>query len=170
MRCPACQHSDTSVVDSRTVPQADAIRRRRICDGCSHRFTTYERVELQLPLVVKKDGQRQPFDGAKLLSGIFQAVHRRPVSEAAVYAFGRALEFKLGESADREVTTRQLGDAVMDFLRNNDLIAYVRFATVYKDFADIEGLLSEVSELAAGARVTLPIDHVASANADDEAA
>lgn len=151
MRCPACKHEQSSVLDSRAVPQAEAIRRRRACDACAHRFTTYERVELQLPMVVKKDGQRQPFETAKLLAGIFKAVHRRPVSEAAVYTFGRMLEQRFAEAADREVTTQQVGDAVMAFLRDHDLIAYVRFATVYKDFADIQGLLREVSELAEGA-------------------
>jgi len=148
LRCPVCKHSETSVLESRVAPQSDAIRRRRQCDGCSHRFTTYERVELQLPAVVKKDGQRQAFSTDKLLGGIFKAVHRRPVAADVVYEFGRALEIKLAESAEREVPSSALGDAVMQFLRDNDLIAYVRFASVYKEFLDIHALLDEVQALA----------------------
>lgn len=150
MRCPACKHSETSVLESRIAPQADAIRRRRVCDACSHRFTTYERVELQLPAVVKKDGQRQPFLLDKLLRGIFKAVHRRPVASDAVYEFGRQLELRLAESTDREVASSALGDASMQFLREQDLMAYVRFASVYKEFADINALLDELQTLAAG--------------------
>lgn len=150
MRCPVCKHSDTSVLESRVVPQGEAIRRRRVCDACNHRFTTYERIELQLPAVVKKDGQRQPYATDKLLAGIFKAVHRRPVSSDAVYDFGRAMELRLAESADREVLSSALGDAVMQFLRDHDLVAYVRFASVYKDFSDIHALLDEVQALASG--------------------
>lgn len=136
------------MIDSRVAPQADAVRRRRACDACAHRFTTYERIELQLPAVVKKDGQRQAFSLDKLLGGIFKAVHRRPVAAETVYEFGRQLELKLAESSEREVSSEQLGDAVMAFLRENDLVAYVRFASVYKDFADIHALLDEVQALA----------------------
>ncbi|MSQ83695.1 MAG: transcriptional repressor NrdR [Myxococcales bacterium] len=150
MRCPACKHSETSVLESRVAPQADAIRRRRVCDACSHRFTTYERVELQLPAVVKKDGQRQPFLLDKLLRGIFKAVHRRPVAPDAVYEFGRQLELRLAESTDREVASSALGDAAMQFLRQQDLMAYVRFASIYKEFPDINALLDELQVLAAG--------------------
>jgi len=152
VRCPACRHPDTSVVDSRAAPVGDAIRRRRACDGCGHRFTTYERAEILLPMVVKKDGQRQPFSRDKVLGGIFKAVHRRPVAAAQVYAFGRALEQTLAEAPEREVASRAIGERVLEFLRDSDLIAYVRFATVYKDFADIDGLLADVQALAADHR------------------
>ena len=160
MRCPACKHSETSVVDSRAVPQAESIRRRRGCDQCAHRFTTYERIEVQLPLVVKKDGQRQEFSREKLLAGIFKAVHRRPVSVAAVYDFGKQLEARLAEAAEREIPSSQLGDAVMAFLRDSDLVAYVRFSSVYKEFADVYGLLDDV-------RVLADADRLAQAQADE---
>ena len=106
--------------------------------------------------MVKKDGQRQAFSTEKLLGGIFKAVHRRPVTPEAVYEFGRQLELRLAESPDREVASNALGDAVMEFLREHDLIAYVRFASVYKDFADIDALLDEVRTLAAAAAAARP--------------
>ncbi|MBI5611222.1 MAG: transcriptional repressor NrdR [Deltaproteobacteria bacterium] len=152
MRCPLCQHDADRVLDSRPTPQGDATRRRRECERCNHRFTTYERVELQLPLVVKKDGQRQPFSRDKLLAGIFKAVHRRPVTAEAVHDWVRGVEVNLAERGEREVESGQLGDLVMGFLRSTDLIAYVRFASVYKEFNNIDELLDEVKPLAAEAR------------------
>ncbi len=148
MRCPACTHTSDRVLDSRPTPTGDAIRRRRVCDACGHRYTTYERIELHLPLVIKKDGQREPWSRDKLLSGIFKAVHRRPVGSEAVHDFVRALEARCGEAGDRELDSAVLGEAVMAFLRQQDHIAYVRFASVYREFKDIGELLDEVRSLA----------------------
>lgn len=148
MRCPACTHTSDRVLDSRPTPSGDAIRRRRACEACGHRYTTYERIELHLPLVIKKDGQREPWSRDKLLSGIFKAVHRRPVGSEAVHDFVRALEARSAEAGDREIDSAVLGEAVMDFLRAQDHIAYVRFASVYREFKDIDELLDEVRALA----------------------
>jgi transcriptional repressor NrdR len=148
MRCPICHQTSDRVLDSRPSATGDAIRRRRICDACGHRFTTWERIALQMPMVVKKDGQREAFDRDKLLAGIFKAVHRRPVAPERVHDFVRSLEARLSETGEREVESALLGGGVLDFLRATDLIAYVRFASVYKDFADIDALLAEVRPLA----------------------
>lgn len=149
MRCPVCTETSDRVLDSRPTPLGDAIRRRRACEGCGHRFTTYERIELNLPLVVKKDGQREPWSRDKLLSGIFKAVHRRPVPPESVHEFVRGLEAQSAESTEREVDSAALGEAVMAYLRQVDHIAYVRFASVYREFKDINELLDEVQSLTA---------------------
>ena len=148
MLCPVCTQTSVRVLDSRPTPVGDAIRSRRACDSCGHRFTTYERIELHLPLVVKKDGQREPWSRDKLLSGIFKAVHRRPVLAEAVHEFARGLEARCAEGTEREVESAVLGEAVMAFLRQVDHIAYVRFASVYREFKDISELLDEVQSLA----------------------
>lgn len=158
MRCPMCHHDGDRVLESRQGPQGEATRRRRECEACSHRFTTWERIELQLPLVVKKDGQRQPFLRDKLLAGIFKAVHRRAVLPEAVHEFVRTLEVQLAERGEREVESTQIGDLVMAFLQQRDLIAWVRFASVYRDFKDVNELLSEVRPLASEARTRRPGD------------
>lgn len=149
MRCPVCTETSDRVLDSRPTPLGDAIRRRRACEGCGHRFTTYERIELNLPLVVKKDGQREPWSRDKLLSGIFKAVHRRPVPPESVHEFVRGLEARCAESTERELDSAALGEAVMAYLREVDHIAYVRFASVYREFKDINELLDEVQSLTA---------------------
>lgn len=136
------------MLESRQAPQGDATRRRRECESCGHRFTTWERIELQLPLVVKKDGQRQAFSRDKLSSGIFKAVHRRNVPADEVHDFVRSLEVQLAERGEREVESTVIGDMVMAYLRRTDLMAYVRFASVYREFRDIDELLDEIRPLA----------------------
>lgn len=153
MRCPRCAASSDRVVDSRVTPSGDAIRRRRACDACGHRFTTYERMEVAPLLIVKKDGKREAFQRDKLLIGIFKALHRRPVAADLVHDFVRAVEQRLAEGGEREVPSRQLGDLVMGFLREHDQIAYVRFASVYREFQDIGELLAEVRSLAGEKKV-----------------
>jgi len=149
VRCPRCQHQSDRVLDSRPTPQGDAIRRRRECDACHYRYTSYERIELQLPMVVKKDGARQAFSREKLVSGMFKALHRRPILPDLIYDFAKQLEVKMADGGEREVESSQIGEQVMQFLRCHDPIAYVRFASVYKEFRDVQELLDEVRALAA---------------------
>lgn len=148
MRCPRCGDEADKVIDSRLLPGGDAIRRRRACEACGHRYTTYERIELQLPLIVKKQGQREEFSRDKLRLGIVRAMHRSTIAADSVDDFLRGVEVRLAESGDREVPSTLLGDMVMEFLRKHDHIAYVRFASVYREFRDITALLDEVRQLA----------------------
>ena len=149
MRCPMCGEGSDRVIDSREAPDGDVVRRRRVCEPCGHRFTTYERIETTPLIVVKKDGRRETFRREKLLEGVFKALHRRPVPAGAVHEFARQLEVRLGEGGEREVPSSTLGDRVMEFLRAEDAVAYVRFASVYREFRDIDELLAEMRGLAA---------------------
>ncbi len=144
MRCPFCKSDNDKVVDSRASEAGAVIRRRRECLECSRRYTTYERVE-EIPLrVVKKDGTRQPFDRAKVLAGLMKACEKRPVATEALERIVGEIEHKLADIADREVTSRQIGEMVMQHLRELDQVAYVRFASVYRAFKDINQFLEEL--------------------------
>lgn len=148
MRCPRCGNESDKVVDSRAT--ADAIRRRRACEACGHRYTTYERIEASAGLlVVKKNGQREAFSRDKLLGGLLTALHRRPVPAEVCHEFVRALELRWSEGGAKEVASSVLGEEVMAFLRQTDRIAYVRFASVYREFRDIDALIDEMRTLAA---------------------
>ena len=147
MRCPACDFLGSRVVDSRGTPGEDAIRRRRECDACEHRFTTYERIDLPPFFVIKKNGERELFERAKFLAGIHVALHRRPVPAGTIDDFVRSVETQIGERSAREVTSSELGEMIMDYLRSVDDIAFVRFASVYREFKDIGALLREVASL-----------------------
>ncbi len=147
MHCPSCASPDLKVVDSRGTPAGDAIRRRRACDACGHRFTTYERVERAQVFVIKKTGERELFDRDKLLAGILVALHRRPVPAEDIEAFIRSVETRLAEGNVREVHSHELGEMIIEFLRGADHIAFVRFASVYREFKDIGALLREVASL-----------------------
>jgi len=147
VRCPSCDAADLRVVDSRATTTGDAIRRRRSCDGCGHRFTTYERIECPQVLVVKKNGERERFERDKILAGILVALHRRPVPAERIDLFLRSLEAHFAEHHIREVTSSELGERVAGFLRQVDKIAFVRFASVYREFQDIGALLREVASL-----------------------
>ncbi|GAB5099147.1 transcriptional regulator NrdR [Caballeronia sp. LP006] len=137
MRCPFCRHEDTQVVDSRVSEDGAAIRRRRRCPSCDKRFTTYERVELALPSVVKKDGSRTEFDRRKIVASMKLALRKRPVAADAIEAAVARIEYQLLGSGEREVQSERLGELVMNELRQLDTIAYVRFASVYKRFEDV---------------------------------
>lgn len=137
MRCPYCGHLEDKVVDSRESREGDAIRRRRECLKCGRRFTSYERLEEMPILIVKKDGRREPFDHQKLLRGIMAACQKRPVSLARLEEAAGDIQARLMEHADREIPSRQLGEMVMDALKGLDSVAYVRFASVYRDFKDL---------------------------------
>jgi len=154
MRCPFCSALDTRVIDSRLAGAGDQIRRRRECTACSERFTSYEMAELAFPHVVKSDGGREPFQQAKLRDGILRAIEKRPVELDKVDAVVAYVERKLRTQGDREVQSRRLGDWVMEQLREIDQVAYVRFASVYKQFEDVHSFLEEVERL----RNVLPAD------------
>jgi transcriptional repressor NrdR len=136
MRCPACQHADSRVVDSRDV--GDAIRRRRSCLACGHRFSTLERLEQRLPWVVKKDGRREPFSRDKVLHGIALACRKRPIDADALQAAVSQVEQALVELREPEVPSSKVGEIVMDVLKGLDAVAYVRFASVYRQFESVE--------------------------------
>ena len=147
MKCPFCQHEETQVIDSRVSEEGDSIRRRRRCSGCDKRFTTYERIELNLPFVVKKDGSRTDFDPTKLRASMMLALRKRPVSAEAVDAAINHIAEKLLTSGAREVPSSRVGELVMRELQQLDKIAYIRFASVYRSFADIESFESALKEL-----------------------
>ncbi len=147
MRCPFCATLDNRVIDSRLSSAGEVTRRRRECDGCNRRYTTYERVEQVLPFVVKKDGRREPFDRAKLLAGLQRACQKRPVSSEALERLVDVIERKLVESGDKETTSRAIGEKVLVSLRDIDRVAYVRFASVYRSFDDVEQFMAELRDL-----------------------
>ena len=147
MQCPFCQKLDSRVVDSRLAAGGTVTWRRRECDECKRRFTTYERVEYTLPTVVKKDGQREPFDREKILRSLRIACNKRPVPADAIEAHAEALERELAERGDREVSSLLIGERVMARLKEVDEVAYVRFASVYKSFRDIDEFMREMTLL-----------------------
>ncbi|CAN5763558.1 transcriptional regulator NrdR [soil metagenome] len=149
MRCPSCGESDTRVVDSRDLDDAASIRRRRECNLCATRFTTYERIESARLSVAKSDGRREEFDRAKLASGLAKALTRRPVPEDAAKKAAEEIEGELRSRGLSEVPSRTIGEMAMDKLREIDQIAYIRFASVYQSFEDIEQLRREVDALVA---------------------
>lgn len=147
MRCPFCSHIEDKVVDSRMAKEGEAIRRRRECLGCKRRFTTYERVDEVLPVVIKKDGRREPFDRAKVLAGLKRACEKRPISMATLETVADRIEKRIQERGEAEVQCRVVGEEVMSELHQLDQVAYVRFASVYREFKDVEQFLDEVKSL-----------------------
>jgi transcriptional repressor NrdR len=147
MRCPFCGHHEDRVVDSREAQDGQATRRRRECLGCERRFTTYERVEESLPALVKKDGRRESFDRRKVLEGLRRACQKRPVSQERIDQMATQVERRLQESGEREVRSSAVGELVMELLRAEDPVAYVRFASVYRDFRDVGEFTAAVEGL-----------------------
>ena len=147
MRCPFCAHLDSKVIDSRVSTAGDVIRRRRECEACARRFTSRERVEDVLPVVVKKEGVREPFDREKVLRGVRLACNKRPVAMDRIEKFIDELERELIESEAKEVASKEIGERVMRKLRELDEVAYVRFASVYRSFRDIEEFRSELDRM-----------------------
>ncbi len=137
MRCPFCAHPSTRVVDSRLVAEGDAVRRRRLCEGCGRRFTTLERAEIRYPVVVKKDGTREAFDPDKLERGMRIALEKRPVPAEDVEAALRRILARVLDRDAREIPSKEIGAFVMEELKNLDPVAYVRFASVYREFKDV---------------------------------
>ncbi|MBX3181045.1 MAG: transcriptional regulator NrdR [Polyangiaceae bacterium] len=147
MQCPFCTHTDSRVVDSRLASGGTVVWRRRECDACHKRFTTYERVEHTLPTVVKKDGRREPFDRSKLLRSLQIACNKRPVAADQLDETAEALERTLGQLGDKEIPARVIGERVMEQLKELDEVAYVRFASVYRSFRDIDEFMAEMGKL-----------------------
>ena len=147
MRCPFCTAIEDKVVDTRPSDNEQIIRRRRECVSCGRRFPTYERIDEILPLIVKKDGRREPFDRAKVLTGLKRACSKRPVSSETIERTVDRIERDLQETGEKEVPSSRIGDAVMAALRNIDDVAYVRFASVYRSFRDVSELMDELQAL-----------------------
>ena len=147
MKCPFCSYRDSRVVDSRAVEDGSSIRRRRECPQCGKRFTTYEKYE-ETPLVVsKKDGRRELFDAKKLLSGLLKAFEKRPVPYERIQSIAESIERELRMNSDSEVPSAQIGELVMQHLEQTDQIAYVRFASVYRQFADVKNFMQELERI-----------------------
>ena len=147
MRCPFCRHRGNRVIDSRLANDGMLIRRRRACTACKRRFTTYERVEEAAPMVVKKDGRREPFDRAKIVAGLKRACEKRPVSMETIEQIANSIETAMTEQSEREVASNAIGAAVMNELHKIDQVAYVRFASVYRQFKDIDEFMHELEDL-----------------------
>jgi transcriptional repressor NrdR len=146
MRCPFCGHPDTQVVETRDSDEGDSTRRRRRCNGCDKRFTTYERAEIELPAIVKRDGRRTDYERAKLKGSMMVALRKRPVSAETLDLAIEAIEAKLRQSGEKEVDSTQLGELVMKELRRLDKVAYVRFASVYRSFDDVSEFVAAIKE------------------------
>lgn len=147
MKCPFCAHPESKVVDSRPDKDGSSIRRRRECENCGKRFTSHERVEEILPMVLKKDGRREPFDRMKLVAGIKKACEKRPISVETIEKMVDALEARMQEGNEKEIPSTTIGEWVMNDLHDVDEVAYVRFASVYRSFKDINEFMDELQDL-----------------------
>ena len=147
MNCPFCQHADSKVIDSRLSGEGAIIRRRRECEACQKRFTTYERVEEMLPMVIKKDGRREPFDRLKIVHGVQKACEKRPVSIETIERLVDGIERDLQERGEKEVSSALIGEIIMGKLYEIDAVAYVRFASVYRSFKDVNQFMDELQGL-----------------------
>lgn len=147
MRCPFCKKDNDKVIDTRPSEDGSVIRRRRECLDCSRRFTTHERLEEMPVRVVKKSGRREPFDRAKILAGVIRAVEKRPVSAEQAEEIVASIERQILDQTDREISTRDIGNLVMDRLRKIDEVAYVRFVSVYREYQAVEEFIQEISSM-----------------------
>lgn len=148
MRCPFCSHDDTKVIDSRLVAEGGQVRRRRECTSCAERFTSYETAELLMPRIIKQNGNREPFDEEKMRAGLLRALEKRPVSIEKIETVVSQIEHALQATGEREVSSLVVGELVMDNLKKLDQVAYVRFASVYRDFKDLNEFRQEIDRLA----------------------
>lgn len=147
MRCPYCEKPDTRVIDSRPTEEGHAIRRRRECDHCRKRFTTYEKVEEMIIMVIKKDGSREAFDRNKVRNGIIKACEKRPVSVASIERIVEEIERGLNNMMEKEIESKLIGEVIMEHLSQLDEVAYVRFASVYRQFKDVNTFIAEIEKL-----------------------
>jgi len=147
MKCPYCSDDDTRVIDSRPVEDNNSIRRRRICDKCGRRFTTYEKIETIPLIVIKKDNNRETYDRSKLEAGILRACHKRPVSINQIKTAVDEIEAKIYDREEKEISSEEIGELVMEKIHNLDPVAYVRFASVYREFKDAETFMDELKKL-----------------------
>ena len=150
MKCPFCTHAESKVIDSRLSGEGDIIRRRRECEQCQKRFTTYERVEEVLPMVIKKDGRRETFDRLKIIQGLKKACEKRPVSIETINKLVDEVERDFQEKGEKEVPSAQIGEVIMEALHRIDPVAYVRFASVYRSFKDINEFMDELRGILKG--------------------
>lgn len=144
MKCPYCQKAETKVVDSRLLKEGFSVRRRRKCESCDKRFTTYETIEIHMPNIVKLDGRREAYRREKILSGIEKACQKRPIPTGQIDRVIENIEKDILEVSEKEISTKEIGHIVMMYLRNLDPVAYIRFASVYRKFQDIEEFVSEI--------------------------
>lgn len=147
MKCPFCENDDTKVIDSRHTEEGHAIRRRRECEKCGKRFTTYEKIEETIIVVIKKDGSRESFDRSKIIRGIVKACEKRPVQMSDIEALVDEIERGINNTMEKEVKSTFIGELIMEKLRDLDEVAYVRFASVYRQFTDINTFVSEIEKL-----------------------
>lgn len=147
MKCPYCNHPDTRVIDSRPAEDGSAIRRRRSCDECGKRFTTYEKVETIPLIIIKKDNNREQYNRSKIERGIIRACYKRPVSAEAIQKAVERIEIKIYNLEAKEVSSTDVGEIVMDELKNLDEVAYVRFASVYREFKDVNTFMDEIKKM-----------------------
>jgi transcriptional repressor NrdR len=147
VRCPFCHHEEAQVLDTRTSDEGDSVRRRRRCGQCEKRFTTYERTELAMPVIVKKNGSRSEYESIKLRASLMLALRKRPVSADAVDASIQRIEEKLRAAGEREIMSGQIGELVMRELRRLDKVAYIRFASVYRSFEDVAEFRDAIDEM-----------------------
>ena len=150
MKCPFCGHDNTRVIDSRPADENNSIRRRRVCDECSRRFTTYEKVETIPLIVIKKDDNRETYDRSKIEAGVLRACHKRPVSANQITKLVDDVETEIFNRGEKEIPSRVTGELVMDRLKNLDAVAYVRFASVYREFKDINTFMDELKKVMGG--------------------
>ena len=147
MKCPSCSAEGTRVIDSRPADENTAIRRRRQCESCGRRFTTYEKLETMPLMVIKKDQSRVPYERSKIEAGILRSCHKRPISTAQIGRMVDAIENEIFSSAEKEICTERIGELVMEKLKETDQVAYVRFASVYREFKDINTFVDEIGKL-----------------------
>lgn len=147
MKCPFCNQDDTRVIDSRPADDNSSIRRRRLCDACGKRFTTYEKIETIPIIVIKKDNNRESYDRAKIEGGILRACHKRPIPLKEINAIIDAVEIEIFNREEREIESSVIGEIVMDKLKNLDSVAYVRFASVYREFKDVNTFMDELKKM-----------------------
>ena len=150
MKCPFCGHDNTRVIDSRPADENNSIRRRRVCDECSRRFTTYEKVETIPLIVIKKDDNRETYDRSMIEAGVLRACHKRPVSANQITKLVDDVETEIFNRGEKEIPSRVIGELVMDRLKNLDAVAYVRFASVYREFKDINTFMDELKKVMGG--------------------
>lgn len=147
MKCPFCGHDNTRVIDSRPAEDNNSIRRRRVCDECDKRFTTYEKIETIPLIVIKKDNNRETYDRTKIEAGVLRACHKRPVSAAQIEKLVEEVETEIFKLEEKEISTQYIGELVMNKLKDMDAVAYVRFASVYREFKDINTFMDELKKV-----------------------
>lgn len=147
MKCPYCSHENTRVIDSRPTEDDSSIRRRRVCDECGKRFTTYEKIETIPLIVIKKDNNREAYDRSKVEGGLIRACHKRPVSAKQIGTLADEVENEIFSRAEKEISSRTIGELLMNRLKDLDAVAYVRFASVYREFKDVNTFMDELKKL-----------------------